>query len=765
LTDLRERQKDFWIDAILARRGLRHHTLGPTGKRVHCDRLDNLLGLRGRFCYLHDRPDGQAIQDPIILKVRVNGNPIATKRAAAYWYPSHLYRRTTQRHLRIQEYKFITEDDVLCDQIELTNEGDAEIAVTIETSSGALPEASRVGKDGLAGGWRTYGQPLRMILAAPARPDSSTRVLTTELRLGAGESASMLAAMAVADTQLGAQEALQRWSKCEDPLLAHRRQYQAWYDDNCPRFECSDEWVTRMWWYRWFVVRHNFVDPRMGHIQHPFFYEGKHDGYARGITFSAPLAINEIRWLRDPRYCHGMIRNYVNTQPQHGLYRDLWVDQIRDLSPGREGNPDPGYEEFIPAAMWGALLVHPHGQLLEEAAASMVLNVEGLRKVRDRNGNLLLNPGGHHMGQEHAPSFTHFHDYADWYAYTELERPDYSAFFYASLCATAAAHARLGRDQEAEWFTNLAARCAEAICEKLWDPQNGYFYSIREKDGEFAPCREANGLFPFAFMAVPDDPEYHRALQCMLDEDELLTSWPFATASRKCPAFSPHPAYWGEEKRPGHCLWNGPTWPYTNSILVEAMGNLIRHHSQELVSAEVLCAFTGKFARMMHENGEPGAPLVRECYDGETGEGWGCPDYFHSSFNDLVVRFTCGLIPADDLDVVVDPLCVGWSHFRLEGLRYRGHDISIIYESRRGKNAYDDVERGLTVIVDGEVASHVPKLEAVSVELLASLREDSLEDASGEATDEEGDVEAGPPANGEGDTIGDEEEDETEEAD
>jgi len=719
LADSKEQQKDFPLDTLLARRGLRHHTLGPTGRRVYCDRLSNLIGLRGRFCYLHDREDGQAIRDPIVLKIAVNGAAITTKRAAAYWYPSHLYRRTTQHDLRVQEYKFITADDVLCDQIELTNESNGEVTLTIATSSGALAEAARVGKDGIAGGWRTYGQSLRLVLAAPARPDSSTAVLSTKLRLGPGQSTELLVAMAVSDTQLAAQEALRGWVQHENPLLAHRRQYQAWYDENCPRFECSDEWVSRMWWYRWFLVRHNYVDPRVGHIRHPLFYEGKHGGYARGVTASAPLIINEVRWLRNPKYAHGMMRNYIAAQPDEGLYRDLWVDWVRELEPGREGNPDPGYEEFLPAAFWGALLVHPEPELLEAAAASMAENVAGVRKLRDRNGNLLLNPGGHHMTQEHTPSFTHFHDYADWYDYTELERPDYSAFFYANLRATAAAHRKQGQAQDAEWFENLAARCAKAICDKLWDAEDGYFYSIREADGEFARCCEANGLFPFAYGAVPDEAEYHRALEYLLDEDELLTPWPFATVSQHCPVFSAQPGYWGTKKMSSLAMWNGPTWPYTNSILVEALGNLVRRHSQELVNAEILRAFMGKFARLMYEDAELGSPLVRECYDGETGKGYGCPDYFHSSYNDLLVRFMCGVTPAAGAELVIDPLCAGWSHFRLEGVRYQDHEISIIYESRPRKQAYQDVAAGLTVLVDGVVAAHAAGLEPVTVQLPA----------------------------------------------
>lgn len=717
MTEHRDAHSRFQIDRLLARRGLRHGTLGPTGKRLFCDHLENFPGVCGRFCYLHDRSDQEAIEDPITLELTVNGRPLGTRRAAVYWYPSYLYRRTTQHGLRLQEYKFITDDDVVCDQIELTNEGDIQMTVELAFSSGALQETARVGRDGIATGWRSYGMPVRMVLAAPSRAGSDTRVLRSSVRISPGESTTLFVAAAFSNTQIAAQKALNDWAKLPDPLLAHRQAYQEWFDTHCPSFECSDRRVTRMWWYRWFVARHNLVEPDAGNIRHPLFYEGKHGGYARGITASAPLILNEVRWLRDPRFCHGMIRNYVETQPAHGLYRDIWVDRTRGLEPGLEGNPDPGYEEFLPAAFRGALMIHPKPGLMETVARSVARNIDGLRKLRDTNSNLLLNPGGHHMTQEHAPSFTHFHDYHDWYDYTELERPDYSSFFYASLCAAAALHHAANLRDDAAWFENMAVRCSEAICEHLWDEEDGFFYSIREADGEFARCREANGFFPFAFNAVPDDPTYHRAISYLLDEHELLTKWPFATASQRCPVFSARPGYWGGERKPSRAMWNGPTWPYTNSILVEALGNLLRHHTQKAVTAEILCAFIGNFARLMYEEGDTGSPMVREVYDGETGEGYGCPDYFHSSFNDLIVRFMCGVVPVDEREFVVDPLCEGWTHFRLENLPYHRHRVSIIYEARPGGKAYKDVEPGLTVMVDGRVVAHESRLEPIVVSL------------------------------------------------
>jgi hypothetical protein len=45
------------LDRLLAWRGTRDNTLGPTGARLACTRLENALGLRGRFAFIHDTDD------------------------------------------------------------------------------------------------------------------------------------------------------------------------------------------------------------------------------------------------------------------------------------------------------------------------------------------------------------------------------------------------------------------------------------------------------------------------------------------------------------------------------------------------------------------------------------------------------------------------------------------------------------------------------------------------------------------------------------
>jgi hypothetical protein len=699
------------LDALLARRGLRDHTLGPTGARLFCSLLANAFGWQGRLCWVHDRPDQPALEDPFALRIWAGKAELTGQRSACMWYPSHALRQVKEAGLGVVERKFITADDVACDVVELTNHTGEPIAVRLEISPGGGLPWARTSRDGLSGMQTLYGQSVRLLLAAPVTRGAPVDRLVCEIVLAPGETTSLLIALAVGLGQTEALAALKRWVECEDPWAEHQRQYQGWYETQCPRFDCPDPRFVRLWWYRWFVVRHNHARPGFGHLPGHVFYEGKQGGYARLVTFSAPLILNEVRWLRDPAYCQDLIRALVESQPEEGLYRDLWADQRRGLEPGREGNPDPGYEEWLPAAMWQALAVHPAPEMLPALAESMARNVAGLRRLRDPNHNLLLNPGGHHMGQEHAPSFSYFADFADWYAYTELERVEYSAMFFASLQATAEIMAALGRKVDAQWHGGLAEKCRQAVLEKMWDEWDGFFYAIREADGEPARVKEANGLTPFTFGLVPSDPRYHRALEHLIDVRQgLWTTFPVASVAQDCPVFSPHPGYFGQQDHRPAATWSGAVWPYQVSLMVEALAEVLRRHEQTIITRARLMELMWMYAKLMSEGNDARKPMVREAHDAETGEGYGCPDYLHSSFNDLIIRHLAGLQPGPESTLTVEPLLAGWRYLRLEGIPYRGQQLDVIWESRVEGERYPDVEAGLTVRVEGVTVAHRPDL-------------------------------------------------------
>lgn len=81
-------------------------------------------------------------------------------------------------------------------------------------------------------------------------------------------------------------------------------------------------------------------------------------------------------------------------------------------------------------------------------------------------------------------------------------------------------------------------------------------------------------------------------------------------------------------------------------------------------------------------------------------------DYNHSTFCDLVIGGLVGIVPEDGGGFSVDPLCPSdWDSFRLDNLRFRGHEIEVVW--RRPD--------GLSVIADGRAVACRPDLGRLSV--------------------------------------------------
>lgn len=105
-----------------------------------------------------------------------------------------------------------------------------------------------------------------------------------------------------------------------------------------------------------------------------------------------------------------------------------------------------------------------------------------------------------------------------------------------------------------------------------------------------------------------------------------------------------------------------------------------------------------------------GRPYIGEYHD-ETNGAWLMGDrersryYNHSTFNDLMITGIVGLRPQEDGSIVVNPLMPQdkWDYFCLDGVNYRGHILTIIWD-KDGQRYYQG--SGLTLMVDGKVVAN-----------------------------------------------------------
>lgn len=649
------------IDRLLACRGVRHNTLGPTGSYLFCSHLDNALGLRGRFCFLQD-DEQQFLPDPVRLEMAVNGQPLDARRASCMWYPSHARRQIKECGLGVVEAKFITADDVACDVVELSNCSEAPLKIRLSLTTGVSGDISRLSKDCLCGSTTLFDKRVQFLLAMPALWSAGSSGLICDLTLAPGKQTSVLIAFAVGLHQGAVQKALHCWARSQAPLLEHQLQWQKWFDRNCPTFDCPDDGLNRLWWYRWFVARRNLL--RIGKRN---VFQVAQEGRAGRLSVEhAADTLAEIRWLRDPALTHEQIRAYLSNHDDNGVYQDEWAGQCPENAPAAR------YPEGVPLAIWQALCVHPDADLLNETAASASSALASLRQRRDSDNNFLL-----------SRSET-----------DSMEGVTETALFAASLGVAGLALKASGNAVDAQWHLGLAEKFREHLVAAMWDEWDRFFHDRNPLSGEPDPTLRASALLPFALNLVPLAGQYHVALEAVVDETRLGARYPVRMESA-----------------------GQVTLPAVNRKVAEALAQVLRSQPPGIVSRQTLLEFVLSHSHLMCEQGDWHHPLAREAYNSDTGQGWGAIDCFTGSLNDLIIHLLVGLVPREDEVLEIDPLVTGWSYFRADGLRYHGHDLSIIWESRLEDDRYAGVTPGLTVLVDGSVAAQSPQLERLTVSL------------------------------------------------
>lgn len=160
------------------------------------------------------------------------------------------------------------------------------------------------------------------------------------------------------------------------------------------------------------------------------------------------------------------------------------------------------------------------------------------------------------------------------------------------------------------------------------------------------------------------------------------------------------------------CLWNGPAWPYSASVTLAALANLLNDYHQNVVTKDDYVALLKSFAATQHD--PDGHPMVREDHDPDQNK-WLAQgaNYNHSRYADLVITGLVGLRPRGDDFLEVNPLApASWDYFCLDGVIYHGREVTIFFD-RTGKRYRKGV--GLHLLIDGTEAASAPMLRKLVV--------------------------------------------------
>jgi hypothetical protein len=424
---------------------------------------------------------------------------------------------------------------------------------------------------------------------------------------------------------------------------------KAWQDhfSAVPYFECSDEYLTRYYWYRWYGLKLLTMQGPDRNYRHPAVCEGI--GYFRApISYSAMCHIYETRWMHSPELAKGIFRTFLSNQREDG---------------GMRGYIDPDYyrQEMFYHANWGRalrglLVLHPDRKFLEEVHSGLARYAEYFDRERDEERSGLYDIDNHYeTGQEYMHRYTAVDPSADqenWGEVFRLKGVDVTTYLYELKLALAHVAKELGRGAEEKVWKAGAEQIRRAMLASMWDESEEMFFDVDPSTGNRTGVKAATCFYPYFTDIV--DATFTRGLKRHLfNRREFASPFPFPSTSMDDPTFSATPVWKGKRM---NCPWNGRVWPMTNSHLADALAETALRSRDPILMKET-ARFIHSYVRMMFHEGDPRRPDSFEHYNPMTGTPSvyrGIDDYQHSWVVDLILRLVAGIGPFPG-GVIIDP--------------------------------------------------------------------------------------------------------------
>ncbi|MHC8948911.1 MGH1-like glycoside hydrolase domain-containing protein [Sphingobacterium hungaricum] len=536
---------------------------------------------------------------------------------------------------------------------------------------------------------------------------------------------------------------------------------KAFLEENIPLFLSSDEGMTKVYNYRWWMVSKHLkeyddpIDKRKYWVVTEFFGVKPWASLSGAITCPAGHQFYDVRWLRDPKFLNSYAEYFMKgsaskldqrengnfltylSRPESHHFSSWMIDGVeahlkihpnanwtKDLLPYMEKHQH-GWDSLFTVHNAGAKTAGMY-KILDlydgmEFSLSAVLGLIESKGAYDiytpeswKEYYLGWETTGKAAESKQAKDFPKAFrkGYPDYY----LVRPSVNSYAYANTQSLANLYnldteknSNPTIQQKIKLYESKAKSIQENLLNVLWNEEDQFFNTYSAGDNEFgvgdyeAHVRESVGYTPWYFNMIPfeDHQKYENAWAMFSSEKGFYNAKGMTTAERQ------HP-YYNEQAY----AWNGRGWPFQNSIVYKAYANYLRNYKKEIKDSEreLLFDYIQKLANMHGSDqlniGEWYIPSDGQTFGGEQ-------DYFHSTFPDIVIEDLLGFKASHENKFTLEPLLPEdkWDHFYLGNLRYHGHDVDVIWKKDWDTNKPGD-QSMLCVWVNNKLVSTSPKLNA-----------------------------------------------------
>jgi hypothetical protein len=680
---------DFWMDRLLARVGNdpAGTWLMSRGRAVFMKtHTPSVLGFGGQVAYW------ESISNQAAFTVTA-GSGTWTEQTASRWQaPSHWKSVHTSGSLRINQTKFITQNDVAVDNLQITNTGTASQTVALRVTS---PYATTVSGSDLTGS-RAVKNNLTTIFPRMSGDGftAASGALTRSVTLAAGASTTVKVQMGFVADEIP--ESLSEYNayKALTPANAfatHVRDYNRWWAVNIPYLDVPEPAIKKEIYYRWWLMRFNYLDANIPgqDFQFPTSVEGAL-GYNNAIALTQPMHIDDLKYLRNPAWSYGDWLS-VGQVSKNGRFMD---------NPGDPENWSNSYTQYIAEAAWRSYQIHGGqpgiaGNLAKYAEG----DVKGQLSFYDHNNNGLIEYDWGALTGNDADAVS-FH----WRS-GNLDRAE-SAYVYSGALAASQAYATIGNTAKATEMQQIATRIKNAITTYLWDSTNKLIEHRHVSTNTLVPWKEINNYYPYAVGAMPNTDEYRQALRLFADPADYPI-FPFFTADQRDKAAA------AAAGQPGSNNFS----TINSTVQFRLYSSVLRNYPNQWMSAEDYKKLLYWNAWAQYIGGNTQWPDANEYWANwnassrTIGYRSGIHHNILGSNNWTIIEDVMGLRPRNDKQVELSPINIGWPNFAANNLRYRNGDLSIVWDDPAdGVVKYSGIPQGYSIFVNGTRVATVDRL-------------------------------------------------------
>lgn len=450
-----------------------------------------------------------------------------------------------------------------------------------------------------------------------------------------------------------------------------------WLQANVPFFTCEDAAVEEIYWFRWWSLRKHLRKDPSGHLVFTEFLTK-----ARPVSSALGHHLMEGRWLRDQSfdddYVQYWLRGAEGGKPQGHLHK---------------------YSSWLEYALWQRWLVTQDTATLTGLLDDLVADYRRWETEK-------LTPSGLFWQND---VWDAMEESISGGRKTKNLRPPLNSYMYGNARALAAIARLAGKADIAKEFDQKADDLRRLTIEKLWN-DDAKFFEVRREDGALADVREEIGFIPWYFELPEPNKGFEIAWKQFTDDKGFRAPFGITTAERRHPQFRSHGV--------GNCEWDGSVWPFATSQTLTALANVLRDYPQDVVTKR---DYFDAFITYTRSHRYDGKPYIGEYLDEVNGQWLKGNNprsryYNHSTYADLLITGVIGLRPRADDMLDLQPLLPEgtWSWFCIDGVRYHGRDLAIMWD-RDGKHFGRGA--GLAIFVNGKEIARRAQLGPINVRL------------------------------------------------